>query len=379
VAFLVTLVISCASTIAIGYPPILDLVQIFKNQWIYVLILVVVADTLRKERDRMRLMVAVCLGMMLLAIQPIYNATYDLAQGASLLRHRAVSLIAIQPNIYGGALACFLPFPLLYFSRKIGGKRGRVLFAITTGVAAYVLVLTLSRGSWLAMGAASLFIGVLFERRVLLILVLVALSFPFWVPEEAMDRASEMKTIDVSDPNLRMDEGSAFVRVDQWKMIPRALADAPLLGHGFERFPFVYRRMGAYGMFKGAHVGYCEYATEAGFIGLLLYVLIFVSLGAFGLRLAVSGNSVFARSHGVALLGAAVAMAVAEGFGSRLKVGSVTAFLWMYAGVGVACWRWPVPEPEPDTAAERRGLLRRVARPPSLGPRRPAAGAPDPG
>jgi len=361
IAFLVVLILASAQTFALGTPPIFELVQIYKNQWIYVVLLFVVADALRQERERQRLMVAVCIAMILLAIQPIYNATYELARGASLLRHRAVSLIAIQPNIYGGALACFMPFPLLYFARKIGGKKGRVLFGLSAGVAGYVLVLTLSRGSWLATGAASLMIGVLFERRVLLILVLVGLSAPFWVPEDAVDRASEMKAIDVNDPNLKEDEGSAFVRVDQWRMIPSVLVDSPIFGHGYQRFPWVYKRFGAYGWYKGAHVGYAEYAAEAGMIGLFFYLSIFVALAAFGLRLAWSGTSAYSRAHGVGLLGSAVAMAVAEGFGSRLKVGSVTAFLWMYAAVGIACWRWPAGEAEEAGAVERerRGLVRR--------------------
>jgi O-antigen ligase len=295
-------------------------------------------------------MVAICLSVVLLSIQPIYHGTELLAHGVSLERHRAVSLLAMQPNIYGGALAVFIPFPLVFLVRRLGGKRGRIFFGITVAVATYSLVLTLSRGSWLAMGVACIFLGFLFERRILLVLLLGIALAPLWVPQDAVNRADTM------DLDEAADDDSAAVRVEQWKMIPAVLAAAPL-GHGYQQFPAVYFELG--GHFKGAHVGYADYAVEAGVPGLLLYVMLFVTIAVFAFGLARSGTTEFSRALGVALLGAIIAMAVAEAFGSRLKAGSVTAFLWMYAGTAVAAWRWPAEEgaggSSPAVEPKRRG------------------------
>jgi O-antigen ligase len=373
--FLGWVVLAALRTFLEGKMGLYDLFSIFKNEWVYLAILFVVSDSLRDERDRVRLMVAVCIGIILTAIQPIYKGTQLLASGVSLERHRAVGILALQANIYGGALACFAPFPMMYFARKIGGKKGRVLFGVAMGVAAYTLVLTLSRGSWLAFGTAVAVIGLLFERRVLYILAVGALTAPFWVPQDAVDRGNTISEIDVTDENLQDDEGSAFVRVDQWKMIPKVLADSPILGHGYQSFPLMYYEFGSLGRKKGAHVGYAEYAAELGVPGLALYVSTFVGIAIFGLTLAWRGSTLFSRSHGVGLLAAALAMMVAEAFGSRLKVGTVTAFLWMYAGVAIAAWRWPARESvvaaAEATTLENQGFIGRNRRLRSASKQRP--------
>ncbi len=374
--FLGWMVVGALRTFVEGRMGFWDLFSVFKNQWIYVVILFVVADSLRDERDRIRLMVAACVGVILVSIQPIWHGTDLLAHGVSLERHRAVSILALQPNIYGGALASFAPFPLVFFARKIGGKKGRILFALAICVAAYALVLTLSRGSWLAFGAAVSVIGLLFERRVLYLLAVGALLSPYWVPEDAVNRGNTISEIEVNDPNLEEEEGSSFVRVDQWKMIPAVLADSPVLGHGYQSFPRTYFRFGAMRARKGAHVGYAEYAAELGIPGLALYVATFLGIALFGLALARGGSTLFARSQGVGLLGAALAMMVAECFGSRLKVGTVTAFLWMYAGVAIAAWRWPAKESTEAAAEasafENQGLIGPNRRLRSASKRRPA-------
>jgi O-antigen ligase len=360
--FLAWVVLAAFQTYLGGKMGAWELFSTFKNQWIYLAILFVVGDSLRDERDRIRLMVAVCIAIILVSIQPIQKGTTLIASGISLERHRAVSILALQANVYGGALACFLPFPMIYLARRIGGKKGRIFFGLAIGVAAYALVLTLSRGSWLAFGAAVALIGVLFERRVLYILLLGALSAPFWMPQDAVNRGNTLTEM----KNEEEIEDSAFVRVDQWNMIPKVLADSPILGHGYQSFPSVYYTFGSLGVYKGSHVGYAEYAAELGAPGLILYALCFVAMGVFGLTLAWKGSTLFSRTQGVAILGAALAMLVAEAFGSRFKIGTVTAFLWMYAGVGIAAWRWPVTESDESAAAagvvEDRGLVRRGVR-----------------
>jgi len=365
-AFLAWITLAALNTAVQGTITPWVLFSAFKNEWVYSIVLFVVADSLRDERDRIRMMVAVCIGVILLSIQPILNGTETMARGMSLASHRAISLLGNQPNIYGGALACFAPFPLIYFAKRVGGKKGRTLFGLAIGVAAYALVLTLSRGSWLAFGAAVTVIGVFFERRVLYILAVGALLAPLWIPEEAVNRGDTISEIDVSDENLDEEEGSAFVRIDQWRMIPAVLADAPILGHGYGSFPDLYERFGSLGRRKAAHVGYAEYAGELGIPGAALYVAIFLALGGFALVLSRRGTTLFSKLHGIGLLGTTTAILVAECFGSRFKVGVVTCFLWIYAGVGIAAWRWPAKESAEETAAtalaEDRELVRRGVR-----------------
>ena len=71
---------------------------------------------------------------------------------------------------------------------------------------------------------------------------------------------------------------------------------------------------------------------------------IFFAMGSFALALARRGTTPFSRLHGIGLLGSTTAIIVAECFGSRFKVGVVTSFLWIYAGVGIAAWRWPTTD-----------------------------------
>jgi O-antigen ligase len=126
------------------------------------------------------------------------------------------------------------------------------------------------------------------------------------------------------------------------------LEAAPLLGHGYHRFPMVYERHGEYGQEKGAHVGYAEYAAELGLIGLALYVGVMVALGLLGRSLRRRGSTPFDRAHGAALIAAALALMVSECFGSRFKIGPVMTFLYLYAGVAAAALRWPESSSSPE-------------------------------
>jgi len=60
-----------------------------------------------------------------------------------------MALLALQPNIYGTALAVYLPFCVVLALHRVGGPWIRLWFAVVTAAVSFALLLTLSRGAWL--------------------------------------------------------------------------------------------------------------------------------------------------------------------------------------------------------------------------------------
>ena len=311
--------------------PLLDILSAAKNHLAFMIFLPVAFHVLRERRDQVLLLLAISVSLFLSAMQGVNHSWLAFVAG-SLERHRAMALLALQPNIYGTALAVYLPFCVLLALHRVGGPWIRLWFAVVTAAVSFALLLTLSRGAWLGAIAAIFTIALVRNRALLFFFAIALIGYQAWLPEQAVKRIEV--TTDIEDDAAGGDaiaEGSTQMRIEQYKSLPAMMADHPFLGWGYRSFPAVFERHGTLGRAKGAHSSYAQVGTEEGIVGLVLLVMILFASAWAGVR-AARADDPFVYWMGIGLLGATVALAVCMASGARFELQKILGWFWILAG-----------------------------------------------
>lgn len=272
-----------------------------------------------------------------------------------------------NPNLLAQTLVLFLPFPI-FSTIRAPERRFRILAAGVTVVLVVALVLTGSRGSWLAAGIGLGLGALLLDVRALptaialsVVAMVIVVASPIHLVgtdrvigtptaspsarsgAESSPQPDPPPTATVPDPNagLTSDE----IRLKFLSDGLRIIRDHPVLGVGPGRyggavatiFPSaVYEEYGAaLGRFRTVHNYWLHLAGEVGVLGLSLFATAIAGLFLRMRKAAREANT----ARFVILAGAASAAVVASvnGFTEMGFEGNTPAvLLWLILGVGAA-------------------------------------------
>jgi O-antigen ligase len=265
------------------------------------------------------------------------------------------------------ALAAFL---------MLGWKHRAGLFGLGSALAAGVgLVFTLSRGSWLAGIIACGAIALLRDRRMLILIVLIVVSYQVWLPDKAMDRIDESFSSAAEEPwqwrsNEGSDEaealagfqsgllgggaegedgssearldGSSQIRLYVWNAALRMLEANPL-GVGYGVFPFFIGNYSTVIKFRAAHNSYLQIACELGIPGILMFLTFLVCVLYESLMVFLKQEEPFMRALGLAAFGAGIAMMVSAFFYNHFFLIDVNGQQWLLLGLATQVRRLKQP------------------------------------
>lgn len=327
--YTVVMLLACLNAWLTWHTSLIDTISAAKNHLIYMIALPVAFHTLRDRRDQMLIIIAASLALFFSFMQGINHSWLAFLTG-SLERRRAQALLALQPNAFGAAIAMYLPIFMMLALYHVGSRLTRLWFIVLSVTGGFTLLLTLSRGSW--MGAiAGLALCALFRaRKLLVVMALAGATYQLWIPQQMIDRAESTVVDDGGDGEL---EGSAKMRVEQYKSLPAMMAPKPVFGWGYKSFPQVFERYGTLKRNKGAHSAYCQYGTEEGVIGLGLLGFTLFSILWTGYRAAVHTVEPLHRWMGVGIMGGILAMAISMITGARWDPQKMFVFFWCFVAV----------------------------------------------
>lgn len=177
----------------------------------------------------------------------------------------------IHPNIMASLMILLLPLPLAYFWQDFTQrKRSWVLWFIITGWMGIILLLTKSRGGYLAIIIGVLFVFWLMRRRwlavglagvtaVIAILLLTTFNTSTLVPESASG---------ITDPST-MD-----FRLEVWRIALWMMSDFSFTGAGMGAFNDVGMRLYPFAENHnpGAHNVFLQVGVDLGIPGLIIYI-----------------------------------------------------------------------------------------------------------
>jgi polysaccharide biosynthesis protein PslJ len=231
----------------------------------------------------------------------------------------------VDPNAYGGFLlmVAALAGTQALAERPVTGRRWLALALF--GVIAVAVLLTKSRGAWLALGAAVFFIALVRYRWILVIgVVAVALLLPMPFMQPYLERLSE---------GLAGQDLATQMRFGEYKDALILIGRYPLIGVGFTGTP-------ERDIYLGVSSIYLKIAGGTGLIGLAMFLLLMAECYRFGfvhrkdLKASPAVYSVWLGAS-AGLFGALVS-GVVDHFYFNIEFHGAVTMLWLYVSIALS-------------------------------------------
>jgi len=289
VVFLLTTVIS----MAVAFSLTDSVKEIVK--WTEVLVLLMLGTKyLRTRRQIWTIVVIMCLAGLSQALLGYAQAFLNLGP-ASFVRDASLRVYGTfgQPNPYAGYIniTLALAIALLLLGRNWAT---RILSACTAIPLAGVEYYSQSKGGWLAIGAAVIFIvavgfprirGLLYTAFIV-VLCLIGAYLAGKIPSHLIDPIlTKIGVINISFTNPSPDNYANSERVAHWVAGIHMFVDYPLLGVGIGNYQYAYPTYhpGIFVLPLGhAHNYYINMAAEAGLLGLTAFILFLLAIFVVG-------------------------------------------------------------------------------------------------
>jgi O-antigen ligase len=225
------------------------------------------------------------------------------------------------PNQTGAFLAQFGAF-FWGFSQFLKKWKLKIVCYAIVALTFLTAMYTFSRGAYLAILVAVLLLGLLKNRKLLVLLGVFLLTWQTIVPPSVRERVLMTKG---SDGQL---EDSAQERVDLWQNAEQSFLRSPIVGNGYATF-----QLSAHvGDLRDTHNWYVKVAVETGIVGLLITLFLLQQLVSTSYRLFKTARDPLYQGLGLGLFLAICASMVANFFGDRWTYVEITALLFVLVG-----------------------------------------------
>jgi len=212
------------------------------------------------------------------------------------------------------------------FERKIILRIGYYLLA---GFSAVCLVYSLSRGGYVAFVVGCLFVGILKQRKLLVLLAVLYFTWTSVVPQAVQDRVA--MSYDEQKGTL---DHSSETRLTLWEDAVEMFHSSPVLGTGFNTYAYMHR----IGNYEDTHNYFLKVLVETGIIGLLTFFWLLVKTVRTGYRLYRKTTDPFLASLGLGLAAWTVTSIVANCFGDRWTFLQINGYMWVLGGLVSQAW-----------------------------------------
>lgn len=243
---------------------------------------------------------------------------------AAAIRTRAFSIVG-SPNVLGSLFVLMIPMGLgLLLAAK---KRWTQLFYLAAlGIMGAGLLFTYSRGALLSLAGALLVFGLLKDRRVIILLLLLAIATPVVFPS-AFERL-----VFLTSPEYRL-SSEAGGRIARWDITLERWENHPYVGHGLGRFGGAVANRHAETTWFYTDNFYLKTAAEMGLIGLTAFLWFLIKcLRAGGRAIVRLGESTW-QSLGVGILAGLVGVLMHNVVENIFEVPAVASYFWLWLGI----------------------------------------------
>jgi O-antigen ligase len=239
-----------------------------------------------------------------------------------------------QPNDLGAFLAMFTAFTAALFF-GIRNLWGRMVLGLTVLGGCVGVVLTVSRGGLLALGAALGMVAVRSSRVLTVLMVVAVLTSPAWAPDYLKDRILGTQISSETSDQVELESSSAE-RVETWRTIGGLLMSHPIEGVGFAGLNSVLATISvtqSLDIKDSAHNTYLRMVGEMGLFGLGLFLWTLWTCWKVGEACHRHGRTPFDRQLGMGFTAAVLALAISCMFGDRFAQVTIGGNFWVAAAL----------------------------------------------
>jgi O-antigen ligase len=221
------------------------------------------------------------------------------------------------------------------FAQFLKRKKFKLLCYGLVAATIFAAMYTFSRGGYLALLAGVFILGVLKDRKLLLVLGVFLLTWQTVVPTAVRERVNMTEN---SNGKL---EASANERVELWQAAEESILSNPVFGTGFATYQMANHVDGL----KDTHNWYVKVMVETGIVGLIIVLVMLQQMIAVAYRLFKKAEDPLYRGLGLGLVLAISACLVANLFGDRWTYLEITAMLWVLIGTALRALQLAETEP----------------------------------
>ncbi len=324
---------ACAGAFAIAQSFLFEgyslwyLLILFKDQFAFMLLAVVAYRTLTTSEQRWLIFATIVCIDVLVAAQSVQR--YGMG-----VREQSPGLIGGQPNLYGGFLAMQIPFLVALFLSGQLTRRVRVVLGILLVVVLQALVLTGSRGAWIAVVVGMLILSLLGNRRAIPILLVGYLLMPVLFYGFSQERLQTLNQIVTDSPEQQEDPDDSWeYRRTVWRNVGKLVGPPYVWGQGFATSDDAMRKAGLVEENKSTHSGIIMLAVEMGMIGVGLYIWMLIVIWRTARQHLKISRDGLGAVLATGFIGAIPALIICDISGTRFQSGEVMAYFWLMSGL----------------------------------------------
>jgi putative inorganic carbon (HCO3(-)) transporter len=248
------------------------------------------------------------------------------------------------PLAYGSnQTAAFLAqFAMFFwgFALFVKRKKFKLLSYGLVAITLFATMYTFSRGAYIAVLVSILVLGVLKDRKLLLVLGLFLVTWQTVVPTAVRERVT------MTENSSGQLESSAQSRVDLWENAEQSIIRSPIVGTGFATF-----QLGEHvDNLRDTHNWYVKILVETGLVGLIIAFFMLQQMLALAYRLFKRATDPLYRGLGLGLFLATCSCIVANLFGDRWTYLEITALLWVLVAAAIRATLLTESEPMTESA-----------------------------
>jgi O-antigen ligase len=217
----------------------------------------------------------------------------------------------------------------------VQGKKYKIMGLAVVVAALFALLYTFSRGGYLAALVGILTLGILKDRKLLIILGVFLLTWQTVIPTAVRQRIDMTKT---STGGL---DASAQQRVELWRESWESIKHSPVIGKGYATFQYGQHAANL----KDSHNLFVKVWVETGIVGLIMLLVLLQQMLSLGYRLFRRANDSLYRGLGLGLLLATCCSVVANFFGDRWNFIEISGPMWVLVGAAVRAMHLKALEP----------------------------------
>jgi len=237
-------------------------------------------------------------------------------------------------------LAAFLAqFALFFwaFVQYIKTRKYKLVGYGLVTITLFATMYTFSRAAYIAVLFGAFLLGVLKDRKLILIIGIFLLTWQTIVPTAVTERITMTQN---SNGEL---EASAQERVDLWTNAKTTIANNPIFGTGFATFQYSHHTDNL----KDTHNWYIKVMLETGIIGAVIAIALLLQMLALNYRLFRKAHDPLYQGLGLGLFLTICTSIVLNCFGDRWTYLEISGLLW--ALIGTAARASQLMETSPAT------------------------------
>jgi len=323
----------------------------------------IIANNIKSEHQINRLLTALLIITSILGIYGIFQYQgIDFAFWKGNVARSQVFGLFGNVNYFAEYLIVPLPLAIsLFFAAR--NRTHKILLLVGILAMGGSLILTFTRGSYLAIGISSLFMfflyfasrGKVFIKEykkifIFILAIIVLVTFIFAIPNPLNKSGTVISKIKGRISISQFTKDSSLKRREAiWGFTGLMIKDHPLLGSGLGTFKYnslsyqaqffdqgENRRLYPYGIADKVHNEYLQLGAEIGILGLGIFLWLIVAYFNYGIKLLKRLKDEYKQGTVIGLMGGVVAVLIDGIFGFPLHLPATLILFWLFIGLVVS-------------------------------------------